>query len=132
MSYSLVQSSIVTHLKTLTNLPPMQEENVHFTPGTSWCRVTLLPAKTQQVTLGLHGSDRLMGLAQCDLFVPVGTGVGAVNALADQVVAHFPRGFTLTEDDLVIHIHRVWRQTGGIGPQKFYGVPVVIEWSAKV
>jgi hypothetical protein len=129
MSIAAVQTAIVTHLKTLTSLPPMQEENVTFTPGTSWCRVTLLPARTQQVTLGLHGSDQLMGLAQCDLFVPVGSGVDAVNALADLVVAHFPRGTTLSTDTVTVHTHQVWRQTGGIGPQKFYGVPVVIEWS---
>lgn len=133
MSITAVQTALVNKLQTLTGLPPLQAENTRNIgkAGQTFVRATLLPAATQQLSVGVNGRDQLSGLFQVDIFIPQDTGVSPANALADQIIAHFPRGTVLTEAGVTTHVQRAWRQTGG-RVETFYQVPVVIQWVAIV
>ena len=133
MSITAVQTALVAHLKTLTGLPPLQEENTRNIgkSGQTFTRATLLPSATRPLSVGINGRDQLSGLLQVDIFVPQDVGVAAANTLADQLVAHFGRGTQLIEAGVTTHIQRAWRQVGG-RIETFYQVPVVIQWSAIV
>jgi hypothetical protein len=131
MSIATVQKALVGHLKTLPNLPPLQEENMRNTSrsGEKFTRVTLLPAATRQLSVGVNGRDQLSGLLQVDIFTPMDTGIDYANELADAIIAHFPRGLSFTDTITTTHIQRAWRQVGG-RVETFYQIPVVVQWSA--
>jgi len=130
MSYAAVQDLLTDHLATVPGLPPLQEENTRnqVKSTTAFSRVTLLPASAVQLTVGQHGRDRVEGLLQVDLFHPIDTGIAAPNALADAVVAHFPRGTTLTDGATTVHVGTVSRLTGG-RIEAFYQTPVQVRWA---
>lgn len=131
MSIATIQTLLDTHLQTLTGLPPLQLENTRNigVTGVAFSRATLLPARTTQVTIGINGKDEVKGLYQVDLFTPQDTGTATANALADDVMDHFPRGLVLTQSGIYLHILRAWREVGR-REAPFYNVPVLVEWSA--
>ena len=130
MSYQAIQSLLVERLKTVDGLPTLQEENTKNVArtGVPFSRATLIQSRATPATIGASGRDERSGLLQVDLFVPQDTGVSAVNALADAVVAHFPRGLSLTQDDTSVQVVLAWRETGTRHKEPFYGVPVIVQW----
>lgn len=122
---------LVDRLRTVPNLPPLQTENTNIDPaGKAFSRATLIRTRPTQLSLGTTGQDLHSGLLQVDLYVPVGAGTSIPNTVADAVIAAFPRGLTLTAEDIRVHVRQSYRETGGRGlNDKFHAVPVAIEWS---
>lgn len=131
MSYSAIYSALDAHVQGITGLPALQLENTSniAKTGTPFSRLTILPARATQLTVGVDGRDQVSGLAQLDLFYPLNAGTATVNAMVDTVLDSFPRGLTLTSGDTQVHIQVVWREAGRRLDQ-FYNVPVVIQWSS--
>jgi hypothetical protein len=131
MSIASIQTALVAHLKTLSTLPTLQEENSRFAPKSTdnYSRVTLLPAQPQQISVGTTGKDLLTGLLQVDIFVTLDSGIDAGNALADAVIAHFPRGQIVSHDNTSALCQRSWRQTAGRF-NTHYQIPVVVQWAS--
>ena len=129
-TYAIIQSLLDTQLQSLSGLPPLQLENTVNIgkTGVSFSRATLLPAAKSQASVGISGQDLIRGIYQVDLFVPQDTGSASVNALADSVVDHFPRGLALASGEVVVHINTASRLTGG-RMEPFYSVPVQVQWS---
>lgn len=127
--HTAIQTALLGHLKVMAGLPPLQEENSYIAPSGTWARATFLPARTQTATVGEDGYDRLAGLLQIDIFVPVGTGVASAGALADAVREHFPRTLGLDADGAFVQILRTSRDAGRtVLNDKFYQIPVTVEW----
>lgn len=129
MSYANLQTALDTHLQTLTGLPTLQTENTRNVgrTGESFARATLLPARPTQASVGQHGRDLRRGLYQVDLFVPMDGGTASVNALADSVIEHFPRGLVLTASDTNVAIELAYREVGQ-RVEQFYMLPVIVVW----
>lgn len=120
---------LIERLQTVAELPALQLENTNIDPqGKAFSRATLIRTRPSQGSVGASGRDRHSGLLQVDLFVPLGTGTTAANAIADEVISTFPRGLTLTSGALNLHVVRAYRETGGRLLDKFHQVPVSIEW----
>ena len=83
------------------------------------------------MTLGFNGGRELQGIYQADIYVLQNTGSAAVHALADSVVAAFPIGLALTDGVITVRIV-VASVLFASSLDKFYGVPVSIQWSALV
>lgn len=131
MSYAAIQTLLVDHLKTLEELPTLQEENTKNIgeSGKTFSRATMLWARPTTLTIGSTGRDMLTGLMQIDVFMLLNTGVNDVNALADSVAEHFPRGLMLSDGQTTVHVSRAWREVG----QRFdahHSVPVMVQWSS--
>lgn len=131
MSYANIQTALNTHIQAIAGLPTLQLENTQNVgvTGVPFSRLTLLPARPTQLTVGVNGKDQLQGLAQLDLFYPLNTGTATGNGMADTVIATFTRGLTLTSAGTKIHIQLVWRETGR-RIEQFYQVPVMVQWSS--
>lgn len=80
-------------------------ENVEFTPvaGVPYVEERYLPAGTQQVTIGSLGEVEGIPIYQLDIYVKEKTGMDALAAYADALIAHFaPRqSFTATNGQVI-------------------------------
>ena len=82
---------------------PVAWQNVPYSPttGTRYVRAAILPAETQNP---IYGPDhrRLIGILQVDIVAPIGSGMGAIDTLAESICTEFARGTTLTQSGLTI------------------------------
>jgi hypothetical protein len=125
-----IQKLLDIQLKTVTSLPTVFTENMksNQTSGTTWCRSTLLPARTAVATIGVGGQQQYHGLYQIDLFYPKDRGFANAGAMADNVIAKFQPGTRLAGTGFSVLIDGAWRIAGG-GWETFYNCPVQVEWS---
>jgi hypothetical protein len=130
MSYTSLQQALDEHLKTVTGLPPLNEENTRAVPKTNvaWSRSTFLPAVPLIESLGASGKQRKQGLFQIDLYYPIGTGVADANEMADTVLSYFSSSADITSSPR-IYIDRSWREPGKT-LDNFYYVSVLVSWFA--
>lgn len=119
--------ALVTRLKTVSGLYPLLEENQVAQAKTAMTRATLIRSRPEQISVGVTGRDLHSALFQVDLLVPANTGTTAVNALADLIIAAFPRGLILTVGSKWLHIITSYRETAGRLNDQYHQVPVVIE-----
>lgn len=108
-------------------------ENVPFSPvqGTPYQAPVLLPAQTQDPTMG-DGYSRPLGIFQVTLVFPAGAGAQAAQARAKAVLAHFPKGLSLTEGAVTVRVMRTPWASGGASVDGWYRLPVSIPYEAEV
>lgn len=104
-------------------------ENVKFDPpeGEVWLRPTLLPVRSEPLTLGPNGLMDYPGIYQISVFGPSGKSTGAVYAHVDGVLGHFQRGTSMTEGSATVRIDRVY-QGPAIAEDRWFHVPASIEF----
>jgi hypothetical protein len=80
--------------------------NVNFTPtaGAGYLRASLLPAQSDQVTLGTAGRNRLRGLFQVAVVWPQGKGEVAPMDLAGRIIAGLKRGTIITNGGINVRV----------------------------
>lgn len=129
--YAEIQAALDAQLATVTGLPELQRENTRLNRGgratTPFTRATFLPGQATQLTVGQNGVNRYSGLYQVDLFYPMDTGAATINAMADSVLAAFPRA-TVLGDEFKVHCTIAWREAGR-RDEPFYAVPVLVQWT---
>ena len=83
-------------------------DNQDFDPpnNANWCRLTIIPGDTDQVSIGAPASnrERTVGVMIAQLFVPLHVGDGVLLELADSVRAAFKR---LTADAVVFQTPKI-------------------------
>jgi len=104
-------------------------ENVSYEPveGSPYVRATLLPAETEQLTLGATGKDRHTGLYQIDVIFAAGDS--AVTATPDTIADAFKRGSSFTYNGLTVSIRSASIDSGRREAGWFI-VPVIIRYYA--
>jgi hypothetical protein len=127
MSTESIYQALITQLKTVTGLPPLQTENTTMQAKGSFSRATVIRSRPDTLTVGVTGRDLHTAILQVDVFVPLNIGSEAANALADAVIAAFPRGLELTADGDVIHIIKAYRATALRLNDAFHHIPVSVE-----
>ena len=132
MSYVLIRAALETQLDTLTPALKTVWENVSFTkPGSAFQRAYLLPANTSNPT---YGDNLAMesGIFQVSLCYPEGNG--SIDALerAEALRAWFPRGLSLTSENVTVIINK----TPSIAPAMYepglYVIPISIPFYSYV
>lgn len=126
-------AAINKSLSEINGIPTINPENKTYKPTqrVSWCRTTHLPAEPTQTTIGFDRQIRWGGLYQIDLFFPSNTG--AIQPIADAVVAHFNTNRFIPLDDTnpeeVLTIRMAWRGTSAVETD-WYRVPVLLRYEA--
>lgn len=107
MSQKAIRAALEVALNTwaTTNGVALAFENRAYTPttGTKYARVFLLPAETQNPSLGTN-HKRLIGIFQVSLYMPFGNGPGAGETLTDSLTTTFKRGTSFTSGSVVVRV----------------------------
>lgn len=96
MDISTIYTTLTTRLKTVTSLPTVQEENNRTNLKTSFSRATIIPARTNILTLGPNGINQVRGIYQVDLFILADSSYVSGYALTDSILQKFIAGTTLS------------------------------------
>ena len=129
MMFETIQLLLENNLAAVTGLPLYQKENTRITPGANepWVRSTFLPARTFMQSIGITGTNTLHGMLQIDLFYPIDKGTATSNAMADLVIAAFPRGLQLSSLGMTVICELSWREAAS-RIEQYYSTPVVVKW----
>lgn len=106
MSQVKIRQALEKHLKTFATSKSLKVlwENVSAVPTGSHLRATIFRSPTQDPSIGAK-HKRYRGLFRIQVWHDsLNTGPAAVEALAEEIVAHFPRALQLTKDTVVVHI----------------------------
>lgn len=128
MGFYNIHKSLDDHLKTLSTLPPLQEENIRKSLGAgtkSWCRSTFLPDVTRRLSLGIGGMDEKFGIYQIDVFYPGDDHYQLCQKMTDTIIDHFKIGQIIDS----IRVMNVYQAPGYSGAPNYYTIPVIVEWS---
>ena len=130
MSYQVIHQLLDAQLATVPGLPSFQAENKRTKAGSTsaFSRSTLLPARPDLLSIGVNSVAELRGLYQVDLYYPTGEGTANADAMADAIVAAFPRSVQLESGAVNVRVRMVWRQAAQV-IDTFYSCPVVVEWT---
>jgi hypothetical protein len=115
--------------------PPLQVawENTSYTPSpnTAWLECAMLAAPTQNPWMGVT-SERLVGFYQINCYGTQDTGPAATEAIADALIALFPRG-GMTQNGKTVNIDTTPSRAKGLNDQNgFFFIPVRIRYREDV
>jgi hypothetical protein len=106
MSQSKIRTALEQRLKTFADAKPLPVawENFGQVPTGTHLRAFLFRSPTQDPSIGAQ-HKRYRGLFRIQVWhASVGAGAASVEALAEEIVALFPRALQLTKDSVVVHI----------------------------
>ena len=131
INYEVVRTLLTNQLKTVATLPAFQAENTRLVAPVSapWCRLSLLPASPNPLTVGPNARFEHIGIAQIDLFYPQDGGTTAPQAMGSLVMQAMPPGFIAVSGNDNAHIRRTY-QRPAYQVERWYVVPVVVEWAS--
>lgn len=115
--------------------PPLSVawENTSYTPSpaAAYLQCAMRSAPTVNPALGVK-FDRLVGFYQVNVYYPQDTGPAPAEAIADALIALFPRG-GMTQNGLTINIDKTGSRAPGINDQNgFFFIPVRIQYREDV
>jgi hypothetical protein len=116
-----------------TNTVAVAWQNKPYTPvtGTKYCRPYLLPATTQNPSLG-DAHKRMIGIFQVSLYLKLGDGPGAAETLADSLCSTFARGNGFTASGVTVRILESPSIRPAFNDEGWYVVPVDIPYQADI
>ena len=123
-----IRKALDTRLSVMAGLPAVAWPNTDYEPvyGTSWLRPTLLQVPTVG---GTTTTDFHQGIYQIDVFVQVGTGAAAAEALVDAICDHFKPVTELTSNGVTVRCVTV-SALGARSEDAWYHVPIEIRYHA--
>ena len=129
MSTQRIQALLDTQLQTTTSLPGLQLENKRYTlDGFPFVRSTLMPARSNVLTVGYGAKREYQGLYQITAWYPQDGGSTAARTMADSIVDQFPIGMMLSDGVITVRII-----VASVMPSQsmtnMFGVPIQIQWS---
>ena len=116
-----VSKALLDHLKTLSGLPSLAQENTKFTPtiGQAYLREQDYSGMTQAPTLAADGFQRKDGLYRVGVFAPKDNGKFNALAYCDLIITGFARGTVLTHAGQKVRIEQSDRELGFIDGEWF-------------
>lgn len=127
MSASAIEAAFRIKLSELA-LAPVWYENAPPPATKPYLEARFMPAETYTPTFGPDGIREYVGLYNINVVTDAGIGSGAAGALADSVVAAFPRASQIVAPDgLVVTVEKSWRSPAIEGEGR-YVVPVNIRY----
>lgn len=112
-----------------TPVLPVAWENTSYTPSplVAYLRCAMLPAPTVNPALGTK-FDRLVGFFAVNVYGVQDTGPAAAEAVADAIIALFPRG-GMTQNGTLINIDTTGSRAQGLNDiNGFFFIPVRIRY----
>lgn len=129
MTYQAIYTAIEGVITTAVGDKPIQLPNtiVDVSEAAEWVRITHLPARARQATLGSGGKNFRPGLTQVDVFWKPGDGT---TALPDTIVEAFTRTTRFTTAEGEAFQLLAYRDGGDLVDGSFWQERVVVVWNA--
>ena len=92
--FKTVSSRFKTQVADVLSLTTQYDnQNLDNPDNENWCRMTIIPGETQQVSIGSPSTnrERTVGVMIAQLFAPLGKGDGEILDIADTIRAAFKR-----------------------------------------
>lgn len=135
MSNLIIRKLLETQLNSITpSTLPTAWENLAFKPiaGSAWQRVNMLPAQTENPTMG-EGFKREVGVLQVTLFYPLNEGPQKAMQRAEVIRAAFKRSTAWFEGTLRVLIERdPYISPAVVVDGAWYALPVSIPYMGDV
>lgn len=130
ISYTDIENGLYDALAMMPGVPTIQNENERYDPvlGETYIRVINVPGVATGATLGVSGTDSITGLYSVNCFLRTGTGTGAINTLASEVVNHFNSLDDIQVNDTCVRINSVWKTTS-ITETDWIQIPIQVSWT---
>lgn len=112
------------------------DNNQFYKPviGTDWIRVTLMPGKSNTISLGLNGYSEHQGVYRIDLFVDKGADITKANQIVDKLIETFkanpvlsPQDINKYSEDFKLFVGEVWRETTRY-ETVWTNIPIYVAW----
>ncbi len=134
MSLKTIRNLLQTKLTTITSPLATAWENSRFKPvtGTAWQKIHLLPAESENPTLGSTVLIYESGIFQISLFYPSMAGPNDAVTRAEAIKALFPRGLSLSSDGITIKIYKTPAIATAFYDDGWYVLPVSIYYYSHV
>lgn len=130
IAHLAIRQALRARLLTVGGLPTIRAwENQAFTPPeppAAWIRETLMPATNRLFATNLRQAT---GIAQYDLFYPVGTRVEAIEPIVDAIQLAFNQDISLGSSPTIVVVEHAERGRGDT-EEVYYRVPVFVSWRA--
>ena len=112
---------------------PIAFENVPYQPtqGTAYQRCTLLPAQSDNPTMGT-AHYRQPGIFQVSLFYPQSVGPASASARAEALRAIFPRGLSLEDAGVRVLVASTPSISSGNNVEGWFTLTVSIPFTADI
>lgn len=119
-----------TKLEAIVGIPDVAIQGTKYAPtaGTPWVRFTLLPAQSNNQSIGSAPILELNGLAQVDVFYPPMRGIDDAETTAQSIVTAFAPAVYLDSGKQIV-IENVWVEAIREETTAVH-VPVVMRWKA--
>jgi Bacteriophage related domain of unknown function len=129
MTYQAIYTAIEAIVTTAIGETPIQLPNsiLDISDAAEWVRVTHLPARPRQVTIGSGGMNFRPGMTQVDVFWKPGDGT---TALPDTIVEAFTRATRITTPEGQAFQFIAYRDGGDLVDDAFWQERVLIVWNA--
>jgi hypothetical protein len=132
MSQPLIRSLFESRLKPWAaskSLPVAWQNAAFVTPAGTFIEAFLLPSTT--ISLDIAKSHRAYtGTFQISIVASVGTGMGAIEALAGEVASLFPAGLRLTSSSFAVQIASPASIAAAIQASDYITLPVSFGYRA--
>ena len=130
-----IYEGLCAHLSTLTLSPalPVSLPGKAFTPDATlgYLRVTHLPNRAEQITLGGDGYNQHRGIFQIDVLQPSSAGIVVAAEIAGAVAAHFKRGTNITREGALIRVIAPPSIAQALQSPPYIQIPVSIAWAVE-
>ena len=134
MALDSIKIALETALKTAFPTTKIAWENVSTNPptdGSLYFYVNLLPASTQNPTLG-DGFYREAGIMQVTICAPIDKGSGKLYTKAEEIRTVFKKGYTFTSGGYTVNIGRTPSIGPGMRQEDRFVLPVRITYFSNV
>ena len=97
MSQKAILEAFLTHLGTMSNGIPIAWPGINFTPPDSgyWLEAKHFPGDPENISWEAGSKNAYRGFCQVSVYTRPGSGEIGLSGLAEDVIAHFPKGLQL-------------------------------------
>lgn len=129
MSDSNIRQALEGHLSTLSVLPDVAWDNVHFEPvvGTSFVESHLQPFRERRASVGKTGTIKKDGLYIINIMTPKNEGSKEADTLSDEIKNHFEASTSLTHGGTTVRILYAERKPP-VEFKSWMATPIVMEY----
>lgn len=128
-----IHGALLARLATVSGLPAIAHEGVPYRPttGTAYVVPTLVVSARRPANIAASKS-RMVGSFEVSVVYPSGEGTGAVNAMADTIVAAFLPPLDLYQNGLAVRIRYAERRGAAAVDANWLRLHVSIGWRTHV